>query len=85
MSTPTLTLFDLALRDVMTARGITATGMCRATGNHLASANDEPEFSEADLIAADKQRNADKGKAIQARDEDALLEQVQRMRIEGAL
>lgn len=83
-----LSLFDQAIRAAVapTARGITRTGACTATGNDRIAQNDEPElFSEAELIASDRNRNADKAQFLQARDDDALLEQVQRMRAEGAL
>jgi hypothetical protein len=69
-----------------TCYGITRTGPCRVSGQHLSDAPNSPEmFTQDELLAADKWRNADKAAALLARDEDALQLQVHMLRCLGAL
>lgn len=51
------------------------------------ASNDEPEFSEAELLAADRQRNADKdsGAIVRQQADAAHADEVHRLRCAGAI
>lgn len=69
-----------------TCHGITHTGPCRVAGRHLSLAPNEPLFSEAELIASDRNRNVDKAAALLARDvEAAHADEVHMLRCLGAI
>jgi hypothetical protein len=68
-----------------TAHHISRTGPCRVSGAHLSEAPNDELFSQDELLASDRNRNADKAAFLQARDEDALAHQVHMLRCQGGL
>lgn len=69
---------DLARSDAALIAGMFPLRRCRATGNHLAAQNDEPEPTEEDWALFDNERAANKGPKLAARgDAHAMDLQVQ--------
>jgi hypothetical protein len=60
--------------DIAQAFPLTPAVRVRADGNHLTAQNDEPEPDEAALLAADLQRNENKGERLARQNDERAIE-----------